>query len=726
MKNSCNISVMTTDDKNYIDNLCQSLADHFSTIQLIALGTEEDVVSLKHRYSNIISAEDISFDYKADRLILTSLDAFYEIFSYLSKFEDITFWFDPQFSMQDKELGFLTSISATSLIEHAKTGVCASTRQGKLDWESIASTDVPLIHSQFELSSDSVKAEPLIEKKGLPRILIDGSANISNYSMVNAFVEIEKTKVPHETWCLFDGQLKSWMKPDFQVNSIVSTQLPLYLNSVDGLVVVGDVSSSPNIVDYLSLGKMPIVISKDVEEAISEKISIERVKQEFPSFGTAKLLTELLSDASKLTQYNDCAKDALLPNTYFEFGQIETIKVDKVALSGYLSSVQTTFAQEEYMQAKYGNRAGSSLHRKLRQDAQIIAEISSDVICEGRFTGWTIDTAAMDVTKPLVLSKDCVVPASTRRYNRADVNEHFSVSGVSNVGFASVFVIPDNQVSTDSLFYAVEDNGNQCVKIHTMLEELNVHYDPAEFAKTGMTITSSESKQGCVETLTFSKAALFDLGGIEGDAFECQFRLQVDSEYVASDAVDVYVVSDSQLVRVDATIDDDFSFSLASCDGVDQVSQLVVMGHKMVEQDMKCVLSSSDRSISYSPVKFVTDTNDVGVEDHDATLDISEHDATIAISEIDNTISMEDLDTTVSLNNTDDTVEIAEIIELNIGDHELDNTQIDNCSDIDDELVAKQSFIDFESIEDTSVGDQEIEQDAEQSANQEIDIQRAA
>jgi len=723
---------MTTDNKNYIDNFYQSLTDHFSSVQLIALGTEEDVLSLKHRYTDIISAEDIGYDFKSDRLILTSLDAFYEIRSYLTKFEEITFWFDPEFSIQDKELGFLTSISATSLVEHASGGVCASTRQGQLDWDSIASTEVPLVHSQFELAASSLESEPLIEKKGLPRILIDGSANISNYPMVNAFIEIEQTRVPHEKWCLFDGELKSWMKPDFQVSSIVSTQLPLYLNSVDGIVVVGDVANLPGIVDYLSLGKMPIVISKDVEEAISEKVSLTQVKQEFPNFGTAELLKELISDVSRLAQYNACAQDALLPNTYFEFSQIENIKASKTALKSYLAASQTTFAQEEYMQAKYGNRAGSSLHKKLRQDAQIIAEVPSTVVREGRFTGWTIDTAAMDVTKPLVLSKDCAVPASIRRYNRADVNEHFSVTGIDNVGFASVFVIPDTQVSEDSLFYAVENTTTQCVKIHTMLEELDVHYAPAEFAKTGMTITTSESIQGCVETLTFSKAALFNLEGIEGDAFACDFRLQVESGYVASDAVDVYVVSDSQLVKVEAATDDDFSFSLASCDGVDQISQLIVMGHKMVEQDLKCVLSSSDPSVSYSSVKFVAESNENASIESEEVIAVTEMDDTVAISSMDDTVAMDEtvaivaidessaLDETIAIDSRDDTLEIAKVIALNLGhDTSLDQNMSDEESaDNSSEVLAEQKFIDVESIEEGSVDGSEDVQDS--------DVKRAA
>ena len=695
---------MTTDDKHFIDNLYQSLAEHFSSIQLIGLGTEEDVLSLKHRYDDIISAEEISFDFSSDRLILTSLDAFYEIRSYLSKFEDITFWFNPEFSIPENELGFLTSISATSLGEHAKGGICARSPQGLADWKTTASTDVPLIHSQFDIALSNLESEPLIEKKGLPRILIDGSADISNFSMVDAFVELDKLSVSHEIWCLFDGQLKSWMKPDFQVSSIVSTQLPLYLNSVDGVVIVGDISESSSIVDYLSLGKMPIVISEDVEAAIGEKISIEQVKKEFPSFGSADLLNELISDPSKLAQYNDCAKSALLPNTYFEFSQIENIKVSADTLRKYLTSSQTAFAQEEYLQAKYGNRFGSSLHKKLRQDAQIIAELPSTVVREGRFTGWTIDTAAMDVAKPLVLSKNGVVPVTTRRYNRADVNEHFSVTGIDNVGYASVFVLPDNDLSEDELFYAVEDTRHDCVKMHTMIEDLNVHYDPAEFAKTGHKMTSSESIQGCVETLTFSKAALINLNGINGNLHACEFRLQVESEYLSSDAFDVYVISDSQLAKVDASVDDDFLFSLASCDGVEHFSQLVVIGHSMVEQDMKCVISCSDPHVTYSPVSLNTENGTSEVIDSESVLsaDAEESDATL---KYDDTIAISEMDDTVALNDLDHTIAIAEIVDLNISGDNPD-------------LVAEQNFIDFEAAE-NHLADEYVD-------GHDADVQRAA
>ena len=43
-----------------------------------------------------------------------------------------------------------------------------------------------------------------------------------------------------EVWCAFDGELKSWMKPDFHINSIPLEESVLYCNAVDCVILCGD------------------------------------------------------------------------------------------------------------------------------------------------------------------------------------------------------------------------------------------------------------------------------------------------------------------------------------------------------------------------------------------------------------------------------------------------------------------------------------------------------
>jgi len=159
---------MTSDDAFLVNNLRKELLSSYTTVQLIALGTADDVQFLQQRYKDILSLEQIKFDFESDKLFLLSLDAYYELHSYLNKFAQITFWFDPEFSFTKEQPVFLTSITVTNLARNANPAICARSEYGQERWMKTASIDAPLVSPNFDIFSEQSNIEPLIEKKAYP------------------------------------------------------------------------------------------------------------------------------------------------------------------------------------------------------------------------------------------------------------------------------------------------------------------------------------------------------------------------------------------------------------------------------------------------------------------------------------------------------------------------------------------------------------------------------
>ena len=627
MKNSCAVSVMTTDSMDFVDSLYNSLSSTYSDLRLIGLGNEDDLIILKNRYKKVISVETIGYGFSCERVVITSISAFFELVDYVVKFDEIMLWFDPYFGITGKDLSFLSSTTALQLVQLAATGICARSIEGQLYWKEHSSVVVPVVNPLFDVVSKIRNQEAIIERRDATRILIDGSSNVSNFAMVEPFITLQDSSLSTDIWCLYDGQLKPWMKPDFLISSIVLSQLPMYLNSVDGVVLVGDTHNAKDIANYIKLGKPPIVIDKSVETVVRSIMSIDLIKTEFPSFGSIQLLKELAGDAGKLSEYNALASNALFDNTYFDFKQVKNIFSRSSALKNYLYSPQMAHAKREYLEARYGSPLGSSFHQNMVLNSQVVAEYPAETLREVLLTGWALDTTTLEAARPMVLSKTGEVPSLLKRHNRKDVTEHFAVQDVEDVGYTGRFFLVDQNLTDSELLYTVDASGNSCVGMHTLLDDLNTQYTAAQVLSSGFELVASDYIQGCVETLNFESSALFTLNGIVGELSECEFRIKQGSGFIRSDSMDIHQLDKERLVRLDGTNTDDFVFSLCDCTNENGIVCLVVSGDDITPTELLCVVSSPNSDIFYSPEKSRNTTENQPELNSQSTLHVSNKDS---------------------------------------------------------------------------------------------------
>lgn len=567
LKTNCVVTFMLADDQDFVMQLVSALSAHFDSVRLLALGNADDICVLKSEFDHALSLEDLTFDFVAERLIVLSVEAFYELGTYFSRFKETTLWFDPTLALSGEKYELLSSVTAANLSEFAMDGICVRDSSGKEAWEAVCSSEIPEIPILFKPAKREDKIEPLIERKGVPRILIDGSSDISNYHMVDAFIATQKLSTEIEVWCVYDGELKPWMRPDFQISSIPREQLELYLSSVDAVVVVGSQVSAIQIANYISAGVLPFIIDDPLIDVMDNVVSVKAVKEKYPSFGTDELMEQLSGDASALQSFSSHAQSVLRDEMYFDYSMIKSVFVDSSLLSNYQNSINSEYARRDYYSTTYGDCNGSALHKKLKQDAHMVGEIDCDKALEGTVTGWSVDVASLTNAQPLVLSGELSLSTTTNWHNRQDVIEHFQIDKVENIGFTAKFIVPSSiaKISDgdgDGLVYGLKIDNSSCVEMNTMLDHLDLRLDSERLAGNKYDVVDNSDVKGCVETLNFSNLFEFRLNEKISKIVNCEYRIKAESEYLCTDSMDIYVSVNDVVSKIEGAVEDDYIIRL--------------------------------------------------------------------------------------------------------------------------------------------------------------------
>jgi hypothetical protein len=109
--------------------------------------------------------------------------------------------------------------------------------------------------------------EPLIERTGRPRVMLDATDQSENTCLVDAFLALAES--PYEIWCIYPGRLKSWMRPDMLFDKIPARELPLYFASVDVVILAGmHPLFQTYLRAYLSCGVVPLAASDQLNDTI--------------------------------------------------------------------------------------------------------------------------------------------------------------------------------------------------------------------------------------------------------------------------------------------------------------------------------------------------------------------------------------------------------------------------------------------------------------------------
>jgi hypothetical protein len=109
--------------------------------------------------------------------------------------------------------------------------------------------------------------EPLIDRTGRPRVMIDATEQSENTGLVDAFLALADTS--YEVWCIYPGLLKSWMRPDMLFDKIPVPELPLYFASVDVAILTGmHPLFQTYLRAYLACGVVPLAASEQLNDTI--------------------------------------------------------------------------------------------------------------------------------------------------------------------------------------------------------------------------------------------------------------------------------------------------------------------------------------------------------------------------------------------------------------------------------------------------------------------------
>jgi len=606
---------MLGDDEQFVENLAFNISNYFDSVQLLALGSAEDIKVLKYKFDDLVTLTELPNDFNGDQIIVLSIEAFYETDRFLSNFDKITLWFDPYLEVNGEKLDLINSVTNSMLGSLNVTGICARSNTGKYAWNDDNVDNVALLPTLFKHRDVETNVEPLIEKRGITRILVDGSTNISNYHFVESFIALSNLPQEIEVWCIYDGMLKPWMKPDFQIKIMPSNEVPLYLAAVDGVVVIGDAVTPERLGIYLSAGILPIVVDSDVAETIRNIVLVNTIISSFPNFGSIKLLESLASDKETLERYSKLAKEVLCTDKFFDYKQMENLYLTQENIADYFKAKHSEHARKEYLNAKYGDREGSTLHKQLRQDAQIVREMSGVLLREGKISGWTLDKTVLEKRELLVLSNRCTHSLYIKRHDRPDVTDYFKISYVADIGFTARFVISPVDIDEENLIYALKSDNANVARMHTIVPNLNMTIKTEDLSQHPYELTNDENLQGCVEKLNFSNAFKFDITDLVHDLMNLEFRLKSNFEYLSFDKLEISVLKDGELVELEKSNGNTINFSILNDFSKSENVALIVVPTNDDEDGLTCVVSN--KNLTQDPT------------DNSATNNINENTATI-------------------------------------------------------------------------------------------------
>jgi len=599
MKNHCLITVMVSDDEKFVSDLAAELAIENDTVSLLALGSEQEVEFLKGRFDNVLVAEELGYSFKADKLFVLSLEAVFEINGLFSKVDQVSFWTDPTVMVGAEEQNIMSAVLAYGLSDCAMPAISSRSESGNLSWQEYSGADAKVLPTLFQPKRQVAEVEPLIEKSGATRIMIDSGSNISNYFMVEAFIALQKASSKSQIWCVYDGELKPWMKPDYQIGEIPENELPMYVNSIDGVVLTGTSFVAATISNYLSLGILPLCINSESAEELDKTVDVAAVRQAFPAFGSVQLLEELSENPSELQRYNSLASEVLRKNIFFSASDLDTRLVPVNDIIGFVKSKQFRFSREEYLQLKYGDKQGSSFHKVITRNSQVLCEFNGYNAMEVAISGWSVHKTDATISQPLALFGGKSNDILLRRSNRHDVAEHFGLHVVEDIGFHGRFVVDNSSFDTNDLIYVVKGVGNQCANINTIVEGLDVSCSAEQAQNCGLELDLESEWGGCIESLSYSDLLVFDLHEIQGAFSKCDVRFKNSAGFIGNSELDVFAEVDDVLVNITNSMSDEFTLSIPFAEAEKSNVRLFVNTAEYDGDELICVVSTDDDSVSY-------------------------------------------------------------------------------------------------------------------------------
>jgi hypothetical protein len=119
-------------------------------------------------------------------------------------------------------------------------------------------------------------AEPLIDRNGRTRIILDAAGQRQNLCLVDAFLAVEDSG--YDVWCLYPGMLKSWMRPDMLFAEIPATELGIYFTAVDAVILTSwDQFFDTRLHAYLACGVVPFGANDEINEIIEKINSVMKI-----------------------------------------------------------------------------------------------------------------------------------------------------------------------------------------------------------------------------------------------------------------------------------------------------------------------------------------------------------------------------------------------------------------------------------------------------------------
>ena len=234
-----------------------------------------------------------------ERLVATSLEALAVILKLEIACEKLVLWATPEIDMAT---GSELRSSAIAGLSAARLMPLAPDDDAARAWEDLLGVDaIPMLNPQAFAEDETSPAEglvPLIDKTDKPRILIDAGGHATNLALVNPLLELRGRNC--EVWVLFDGVLKSWMQPDFQIPLVPADEIDLHFASVDMIDCRGVDRLAPlRLRRALALGVVPVALDNVVMSCLSD-VGAETLQP--------AALDAALPSRSALPQYAEAAR----------------------------------------------------------------------------------------------------------------------------------------------------------------------------------------------------------------------------------------------------------------------------------------------------------------------------------------------------------------------------------------------------------------------------------
>ena len=505
-------------------------------------------------------------------VISLSCEALLEAGSFVEQIERLCLWSDP-WCKSDNATKLIENIFNQSLADHVGSSITAKTLQGAESWGRLVQRAPDYVAGCFKFQSGSTTQ--LIDKKNIPRVLVDGRREHTNLHLVDVFMYLQELNV--EVWCAFDGELKSWMKPDFHINSIPLEESVLYCNAVDCVILCGDGISRQDILAYISCGIVPIPFSQSAMDVLNEVTNCGALGIEGVDKNSYALVDRIIQDTDFRVGFYNQGENELRVESYFTLESISKNIINNDSIAQLYQSDEYQLFKQQYFIDKYGNTSGSTSLKQYIQSRSTIQTLSPIGVSIVNYSGWCIDLTSDSSCSPIPLTANSTSLADIQYSERNDVLEHFNRSTHTLPGFEASFVSFDADLAESEVEIIFINEK----KRYGLVEPLDsAAMEATENASLGSKYGQFDENIKCkVETLNVHSRCAFKFSLNEEVATDLLFGIKSASESVTIDFSSLLCLINGENISEICEVIDHNTFILKPTEQIEMIgsNELVVI-----------------------------------------------------------------------------------------------------------------------------------------------------